>query len=137
MEGVSLYDLHTKDEADKYLQDDLEVINSGEANLHIEEPWETVDGLRWVSTSKIPFIDKNGEFIGIIGVSMDITDRKRADLLIEEGQFFQFDDSQVVYLDIADISKEFYASNHFAIRIFQCTDADQGSNPGDHSCGAD
>lgn len=84
LEGVNLYDLHTKDEADKYLQDDLEVINSGEAKLHIEEPWETVDGLRWVSTSKIPFIDNNGEIIGIIGISMDITDRKRADLLIEE-----------------------------------------------------
>lgn len=28
-------------------------------NAH-EEPWETKDGLKWVSTSKIPFIDENG-----------------------------------------------------------------------------
>lgn len=84
LEGVNLRALHTEKEADAYYQDDLAVFNSGIAKLNIEESWETADGLRWVSTSKIPFIDDNGEVIGIIGISTDITERKRADSLIQE-----------------------------------------------------
>jgi len=82
--GKSLYDLHTRDEADKYLQDDLAVISSGIAKLNLEEKWDTPDGIRWVNTSKIPFIDQTGTITGIIGISMDITEKKRSDELILE-----------------------------------------------------
>jgi diguanylate cyclase (GGDEF)-like protein/hemerythrin-like metal-binding protein/PAS domain S-box-containing protein len=84
LEGVSLYDLYPEDEARRYFLDDLDVINSGEEKLNIEEPWKTEDGLKWVSTSKIPFIDDTGKIQGVIGISMDITERKRADNLIQE-----------------------------------------------------
>jgi len=84
LEGVSLYDLTNQKDAEKYHQDDLAVINSGVPKLHIEEPWRTKDGLRWVSTSKIPFVDHQGSIIGVIGISMDITERKRADHRIKE-----------------------------------------------------
>lgn len=82
--GKSLYDLHSQDEADKYLQADLAVISSGMAKLNIEEKWDTADGIRWVSTSKIPLKDKTGAITGIIGISMDITEKKRSDELILE-----------------------------------------------------
>jgi diguanylate cyclase (GGDEF)-like protein/hemerythrin-like metal-binding protein/PAS domain S-box-containing protein len=84
LQGMSLYDLHPREVADKYFEDDLEVMTSRSAKLNIEEPWDTAEGKRWVSTSKIPFIDHNGEIIGIIGISLDITEKKRADLLIQE-----------------------------------------------------
>ncbi len=84
LEGVNLRDLHSKEEADTYYQDDLAVLNSGVAKLNIEEQWETADGLRWVNTSKIPFIDENGGVVGVIGISMDITERKCSDRLIQE-----------------------------------------------------
>jgi diguanylate cyclase (GGDEF)-like protein/hemerythrin-like metal-binding protein/PAS domain S-box-containing protein len=84
MEGASLYDLTTKEEADAYYQDDLHVMNTGVAKLNIEEKWNTKDGLRWVSTSKIPFLDKDGAIVGVIGFSIDVTDRKHADHLIKE-----------------------------------------------------
>jgi len=35
--------------------------------------------MKWVNTSKIPFIDDTGNTIGIIGISMDITELKRAE----------------------------------------------------------
>jgi len=79
LEGKSLYELYPKDDADKYLQDDLDVINSGTAKLNIEELWGTPEGERWVNTSKIPFVDEDGEIIGVIGISTDITDRKLAE----------------------------------------------------------
>ncbi|MCH7731279.1 MAG: PAS domain S-box protein [Candidatus Marinimicrobia bacterium] len=79
LEGVNLFDLHTKDQAQAYWDDDLKVINSGKPKLDIDEPWETAEGLKWVNTSKIPFVDENGDIIGIIGISLDITERKKTE----------------------------------------------------------
>ncbi len=79
LENKSLYDLYPKEIAEKYYQDDLSVINSGKPKINIEEPWETKTGTKWVNTSKIPFVNDEGEIIGIIGISMDITDRKKAE----------------------------------------------------------
>ncbi len=79
LEGKNLNEFYSSEEAEKYYEDDLQVINSGEAKINIIEPWQTNLGLKWVSTSKIPFIDDRGEIIGVIGISLDITDLKNAD----------------------------------------------------------
>jgi len=83
LEGVNLNQLYPAEIADQYFQDDLSVIRSGDARLNIEESWETADGLKWVSTSKIPFIDDAGEIRGVIGISMDITERKQVHLELD------------------------------------------------------
>jgi len=77
LEGKSTFELYPKEQAQAYLDDDLAVIESGEAKLFIEEPWETEEGKKWVSTSKIPFVDEKGDIQGIIGISMDITYRRQ------------------------------------------------------------
>jgi len=82
LEGKDLFELYAREQAQAYLDDDLEVINSGEPKLNIDEPWVTETGTRWVSTSKIPYVDKTGKIIGIIGVSMDVTGRKNAEEVI-------------------------------------------------------
>ena len=82
LEGRSLYDLYPQEQAQAYLDDDLEVINSRKPKLNIDEPWETEVGKRWVSTSKIPYVDEKGEVTGVIGVSTDITERKEAEEVI-------------------------------------------------------
>ena len=84
LEGISLYDLYPKEQAEAYFQDDLEVLRAGVAKLNIEETWKTAEGLRWVNTSKIPFVDENGAPAGIIGISMDITERKQSEKLIND-----------------------------------------------------
>ena len=76
MVGLNLAELYPEQDAEKYYQDDLSVINSGVAKLDIEECWQIPEGTKWVSSSKIPFIDTRGEIIGIIGLSLDITERK-------------------------------------------------------------
>jgi len=63
-------------DAEQYWQDDLEVIRSGEPKLNVIEPWVADDKQRWVSTSKIPFQNHQGEIIGVIGVSQDVTELK-------------------------------------------------------------
>jgi PAS domain S-box-containing protein len=80
LEGVNLSQLYSKEVADKYYQDDLYVINSGLPRLNIEEQWETQKGSIWLNTSKIPFFDVDEKVIGVIGISMDITQRKKNEL---------------------------------------------------------
>jgi len=79
MKNKSCYELYPGKDAKAYFEDDLKVIKSGKAQLNIEEPWKTEIGSKWVSTSKIPFVDAEGKIIGVIGISFDITERKRAE----------------------------------------------------------
>ncbi|MCB2185544.1 MAG: PAS domain S-box protein [Deltaproteobacteria bacterium] len=78
IEGRDCFDLYPRDRAQAYLDDDLAVVRSGEPKLNIVEPWETEAGRRWITTSKIPYVDDSGAIVGVIGVSMDITERKEA-----------------------------------------------------------
>ncbi len=60
--------------ADKYWQDDQEVIRSGNPKGNIIEPMHTNDGdVKWLLTNKIPYRDEDGEIVGIIVFSTDIT----------------------------------------------------------------
>ncbi|MDE3144000.1 MAG: CHASE domain-containing protein, partial [Bacteroidota bacterium] len=100
IEGKSLYDLYPKEDAEKYYQDDLAVINSGAAKLNIQENWGANGNNKWVETNKIPFVNATGEIIGIIGISFDITERKKVEL--EREQFFKFFNITSAIMVIAD-----------------------------------
>jgi PAS domain S-box-containing protein len=69
-------------------KDDLEVIESSYAKRNIIEPLIT-DKHRWMLTDKIPYRNIDGEIIGIIGFSVDISERKHAEeeLLRSEKMF--------------------------------------------------
>ncbi len=77
IEGKSMIELYSKEDAEKYYQDDLLVIRSGVPRMNIQERWSTDEGERWIETSKIPFIDIDGVIRGVIGISFDITERKK------------------------------------------------------------
>jgi PAS domain S-box-containing protein len=77
--GKSVFDLTDNLEiAEKYWRDDLEVIETGVARRNIIEPLFT-DPNRWFVTDKIPLTYSDGEVNGIIGFSIDITERKHAE----------------------------------------------------------
>ncbi|MBD3342108.1 MAG: PAS domain S-box protein [Candidatus Lokiarchaeota archaeon] len=78
LEGKNCFDLYPEKEAQSYWNDDLDVLNSKESKLNIIEPWDTEDKRYWLSTSKIPHINKEGKADGIIGISLDITELKSA-----------------------------------------------------------
>ena len=84
LEGASCFDLHSPKEAQAYFDDDLQVIRSRTPKLGIDERFETESGVSWVSTSKIPYFDEKGEVVGVIGVSLDITERKLAEERIQQ-----------------------------------------------------
>lgn len=75
--GKTDYEMPWKDEAQGYIDDDTEIITSATAKLDIEEQHTRPDGHKeWVSTSKVPLIDDNGEVYGIIGAYYDVTEHK-------------------------------------------------------------
>ena len=77
IEGKSGYELF-RDHAEKYYQDDLEVINSGKPKIGITETLTTAGGEHlWMQTDKIPLRDEQGTVTGILVFAIDITERKR------------------------------------------------------------
>ena len=75
--------------AEKYLDDDLEVFNSGIPKLDIIQQINTSAGeLKWVHTDKFPVFGNDGELVGLVVFTQDITERKRSEdaLLKSEAQ---------------------------------------------------
>ncbi len=69
------------DSIDLWWKDSLEVVNTGKPKLNIEDkPFITPDGKEvFLLTSRVPLFDKDKNVIGILGISIDIADRKLAE----------------------------------------------------------
>ncbi|MCX6077522.1 MAG: PAS domain S-box protein [Campylobacterales bacterium] len=75
--GKSDYDMPWIEEAELYLADDREVMESKRSKINYEEPQTKLDGSKiWLNSSKVPLIDEYGVAYGVIGAHFDITDRK-------------------------------------------------------------
>lgn len=62
-----------------YWQEDKQVLEFGLPRYNIIKTVETAKGLRWLQTDKIPYKNQNGDIIGVISFSVDITDQKRTE----------------------------------------------------------
>lgn len=64
--------------ADKYREDDLKVIETGEGKLHYEEEQQQPDGsVSVVLVSKVPYKNQSGDIVGVLGIYTNITERKK------------------------------------------------------------
>lgn len=70
--------------AEQYARDEQEIIASGQAKRGIIEPLRSGSETRWLLTNKTPFRNHAGEIIGVIGFSVDITERRLATTRLEE-----------------------------------------------------
>jgi PAS domain S-box-containing protein len=70
----------SEEEARHFREDDLEVMRSGEPKVVGEEPITDAQGrVRWLQTTKIPFTFSGTGRPAVLGVSIDITERKAAE----------------------------------------------------------
>jgi len=78
--GKTDFDFFTEEHARPAFEDEQRIIRTGKPIIGIEEKetWPG-GGISWVSTTKMPLLDENGEIIGTFGISRDITDRKLAE----------------------------------------------------------
>jgi PAS domain S-box-containing protein len=69
--------------------DDLKVINTGKPIINLEEEFVSAKGIkRWLQTTKIPLLDKDGIITGLVGIGHEITERKRAEEELQQSYAF-------------------------------------------------
>jgi PAS domain S-box-containing protein len=86
LEGARTEDLFPPELAAALHADDLEVIRSGQPKLGIVERHPGPDGGRWMRTDKMPYRDDSGAIIGVILLSVDITENRRAEEAVRRSE---------------------------------------------------
>jgi len=78
--GKNDFDLIWAKEAEKYINDDRQVIEKGIPKLGYEESYFLPNGKKiWWQTSKMPLKDHTGKIFGLLSTSEDITERKQSE----------------------------------------------------------
>lgn len=85
--GKTDFDLFDEAHAVKALNDEQEIIRTGQPIIGKEEIQKYKDGSTfWVSTTKMPLYDENNQIIGTFGITRDITNLKLAEKTIRENE---------------------------------------------------
>lgn len=83
--GKTDFDFFPEEQAAEMMADERRIILTGEPVVGKEECEAMVDGReRWFSTTKLPLRDRQGEIVGILGISREITARKAAEDALRE-----------------------------------------------------
>lgn len=78
--GKTDADFFPKALAEQYQADEQKIMESGQPVVGRQEPVVDREGKqRWFSTTKVPLRNSQGKIIGLVGMSRDITDIKRAE----------------------------------------------------------
>jgi diguanylate cyclase (GGDEF)-like protein/PAS domain S-box-containing protein len=81
--GKSDLELCPPELAQGYFADEQRVIETGRPMIDKEEPiaYSTPGEKTWILTSKVPLRNDQDKIIGVVGISRDISERRRADIL--------------------------------------------------------
>ncbi|PWR71099.1 ABC transporter substrate binding protein [Methanospirillum stamsii] len=119
--GKTDLDLFPPELAQEYMKNDQAVINSNEPLFIAEEEVEVRPGIRVShSTRKVAVTGEHGEIIGVIGLSVDISEQKAAKQAIEESRqkyYSLFELGQEAIFLIDDESREILEANTAASEI--------------------
>src|SRR2546423_6440202 len=78
--GKTDFDFFIEAHARAAYEDEQRIIRTGEPIIDKEEKEIYPDGaITWLSTTKVPIFDETGQVTGIVGISRDTTERKRAE----------------------------------------------------------
>jgi diguanylate cyclase (GGDEF)-like protein/PAS domain S-box-containing protein len=87
MPGKTDFDFYSTELANKYRDDDRRIIQA-DASETLEEKWIANGNELVMRTTKVPLHDEQGSIYGTLGISEDITERKRLEQ--EKEQYFRF-----------------------------------------------
>jgi len=85
--GKTDFDFFTEEHSRQAFEDEQELIKSGKAIMAKEEKetWPDREDT-WASTTKVPLRNPEGDIIGIIGISRDITEHKKLEEQFRQSQ---------------------------------------------------
>ncbi len=105
--GKTAYDLFPSEVAEKMGKVDEEIIVNDYPILNVEDKFISIDGRElWLSTNKAPYHDAMGKVIGIVGVSVDITDKKISEEELTKAKIIAEKANQAKSDFLANISHE-------------------------------
>lgn len=85
--GKTDFDIFTEAHARPAFEDEQKVMKTGVPKVGYEEKETWADGrVAWCMSTKIPLRDVQGNISGMIGISHDITDRKRAEKALRQSE---------------------------------------------------
>jgi len=83
--GKTDFDIFPRELAEQYYADEQMLIRTGQPLIDREEKTISKTGKRqWLSTTKVPMRNPEGEIIGLAGMSRDITARKEAEAALAQ-----------------------------------------------------
>ncbi len=83
--GKTDFDLFGGEHARQAYEDEQQIMAQGQPMIDREEKEDWKDGhVTWVSSTKMPLRDSTGHIVGVMGISRDITESKRAQEKIQE-----------------------------------------------------
>jgi two-component system, cell cycle sensor histidine kinase and response regulator CckA len=84
--GKTVFDLYPRALADAYHADDRQAV-AGQPVFNREEPClDTTGRQHWYLTIKGPLRDRTGRTVGLVGVSRDITERRKLEAQLQQAQ---------------------------------------------------
>lgn len=119
--GKTDADIQNKDHAKRAYEDEQEIINTGKPLTNYFEKEDSGIDECWVSSSKMPLRDNNGNIIGVFGISRDVTELMKAkenlkfknkELLSTEEELTQIiEELHVVQEDLLDQKEKLIVQN--------------------------
>lgn len=106
--GKTDFDLFPKERAAMMAKDDMYVIKTGRPIIDKIERATRPDGVdNYVSTTKIPRLDKKGRIVGLIGITRDITHRMQLERM--KGEKERAEKKLTILKEIDRVKSEFVA----------------------------
>ena len=122
--GKTDHDIFTKEHADEARNDELKLINQKEKIINKVERETWKDGkISWVSTTKAPLRDHMGNIIGTFGITRDITQIKKSQLIQKmllkiSSAVNTVEAIDELYLEIHQAVKELMKADNFYIALY-------------------
>ena len=85
--GKTDMDFQASDLAQSFYEEEQQIVQSGKPLINRVEFNPTSEGNpRWFSATKVPIKDGNGDVVGMVGISRDITERKQIEDALREAE---------------------------------------------------
>lgn len=100
--GTTDFDVFPKEDAEKFYADDSKVMEQGISIINKVEEGLGPDGEKiWLLISKVPIKDQDGEITGMVGITTDITSRKKAEeeIIIAKEKAEESDNLKTAFLN--------------------------------------